>query len=224
MPAPGTRLRRRSANVTASALRPCTRAPATQARSATESMSVIGLHHASVRGPLLISKCRTCRGTCPRVRTSTPTIPTTWAASTSLLRSSPIMYISSGSTPRQLARGQKPPGADFSDLLRWPARWRSFLSSRKDQAHAGVDPQAVGGGPTRCCSMHCDHRHPLRHPVVDSRQRQMAVLRPAPPSSTTSVGLRRLRPGDLSSSRRCRCRACPRLIWPLLTREAARVG
>src|SRR6476660_3450557 len=45
------------------------------------------------------------------VRTSTPIIPTTCAASTSLVRSSPIMYISSGSTPRRLAAARKPSGA-----------------------------------------------------------------------------------------------------------------
>jgi hypothetical protein len=44
-------------------------------------------------------------------------MPTTCAASTSLLRSSPIMYISSGSTPRREAAARNPAGAGLPTAL-----------------------------------------------------------------------------------------------------------
>ncbi|CFE48024.1 Uncharacterised protein [Mycobacterium tuberculosis] len=45
------------------------------------------------------------------MRTSTPVMPTAWAASTSLCRSSPIMTICCGSTPTRSAAARNPSAA-----------------------------------------------------------------------------------------------------------------
>ncbi len=95
-------------------------------------------------------------GTLP-VRTSTPVIPTTWAASTSLLRSSPTMIHLLGFDPE--------PGGGRLEAGRGGLADRDGLAPggllHPDQIHAGVDAQTLGGLPGGA-AVHGDHRHTLR--------------------------------------------------------------
>ena len=67
---------------------------------------VVGLHREFVGGPAVQGVLAELSGAHQH-----PVMPTTWAASTSLLRSSPTMYTSSGSTPSRAAAVRNPAGA-----------------------------------------------------------------------------------------------------------------
>ena len=102
-------------------------------------------------------------------------MPTTWPARTSLFRSSPTTYISSGSTPSRPAAARKPSGAGFPTAV--ALRAGGFLHA--DQVHPRVHPKPPGGVPRRA-PVHGDDGHAVRHPVVHPAERDVVVLRTRP--------------------------------------------
>ncbi len=148
-------------------------------------------------------------------------MPTTCAASTSLFKSSPTMYISSVSTPpSRFAAARKPSGAGFfptavalrPEVSSIPIRYMPVsMRSPSVVVHAVLRCIATTGTPCAIQSYTHDNVRWL-------------YSGPAPPSSTTSGGGSGARGPVKSVDDTMSMPVMSSAIWPLLTRKKQRAS